>query len=194
MHPSATEVRMDTTVGSPLDVELPTRVSARGVIAGMLVGLALAAMMMALGNAIGATAFPRTGSPRVVSVELAAWFLLSFAVGAFGGGWIAAAAAPALRRRDGVLHGVVTWAAIALVSLTLVGGVMRSLAVGMLSDGSLGSQSGDAPPHAMSRHKGVEIGAWGGFAALVVPLLAAVGGGAIGAARERRVAGRRRYL
>ena len=193
MHPAATEVRMDTTVRSPLDVEWPTRVSARGVIAGMLVGLALAAMMMALGNAIGATAFPRTGSPRVVSVELAAWFLLSFTVGAFGGGWIAAAAAPALRRRDGVLHGLVTWAAIALVSLTLVGGVMRSLAVGMWSDGSLGSQSGDGL-HAMSRHKGIEIGAWGGFAALIVPLLAAVGGGAIGAARERRVVGRRRYL
>ena len=160
---------MDTVQRSPLDFGLATRVSVRGVLAGVLVGMALAVMMMALGNAVGATAFPRADSPRSASLELAAWFLFSFAVGAFGGGWIAAAAARALRRRDGILHGLVTWAAIALVSISLVGGVMRGVVLGRPG-------------------KGAEIGAWGGFAALVVPLLAAVAGGVIGAARERRAA------
>jgi hypothetical protein len=178
------------TVQSSLPIELPARVSVRGVLAGMLVGLALATTLMALGNAIGATAFARVGPPRAASLEIAGWFLLSFAVGAFAGGWVAAGAARALRRRDGVLHGLVTWAAIALVSLSLVGGVMHGVAVGALSGGSLGGEAGDRP-QAMLRRKSAEIGAWGTFATMLVPLLAAVGGGVIGASRERRAAGLR---
>ncbi|MCU1280795.1 MAG: hypothetical protein JWM53_4341 [bacterium] len=162
---------MDTVQGS-LERELPTRISARGVIAGMLVGLALAAMLMALGNAIGVTALSREGSPRLMGVGFAGWFVLSFAVGAFAGGWLAAGAARALRRRDGVLHGIVSWAALALISSSLVRGVMHGVTASMLGDRLL-----------------VAVGAWGTFAAMLVPLLAAVAGGIVGAARERRVAG-----
>ncbi|MGZ3406192.1 MAG: hypothetical protein ACXVAN_07080 [Polyangia bacterium] len=177
------------TVRSSLEIELPARVSVRGVLAGMLVGLALATTMMALGNAVGAAALPRAGSQRAASLELAGWFLLSFVVGAFAGGWVAAGAARALRRRDGVLHGLVTWAAIALVSLSLVGGVMHGVAVGVLSGGPLGGEPGDRPQAMLLRRRGAEIGAWGTFATLLVPLLAAVGGGVVGASRERRAAG-----
>lgn len=178
---------METVVGST-DVELPARISARGVIAGLLVGLALAAMMMALGAAIGISAFPRDGSARMAGLGFAGWFLFSFAVGAFAAGWIAAGASRALRRRDGLLHGLVTWAALALVSLSVVGGVMRGVAVGMLGDGSLGGETSNLSP-SMSRRHGAEFGAWGTFAALLVPLLAALGGGAVGVTRERRAAG-----
>lgn len=178
---------MDTVQGS-VDVELPTRVSARGVIAGILVGLALAATVMALGTAIGVTAFPRAGSPRNLGVGFAAWFLLSLVVGCFSGGWLASGAARALRRRDGVLHGLVTWAAIALISMSLVGSVMRGAAIGVLGDGALGD---DTSGPAASQHRGAEVGAWGAFAALFLPMLAAIGGGVLGVGRERRVAGLR---
>jgi hypothetical protein len=178
---------MDTVQGS-MDVELPARISARGVIAGILGGLALAAVMMALGTAVGVTAFPLDGTARLAGVALAAWSLLSFAVGGFAGGWLAAACARALHRRDGVLHGLITWAALALVSMSLVGGVMRGAAVGILGESSLGGEAGDQAP-ALSRHKGAELRAWGTFAGLLVPLFAAVAGGALAASRERRIAG-----
>src|SRR5512142_2022544 len=118
---------MDLEQGSA-NVELPVRVSARGVIAGAIVGLALAAMLTALGAAIGMTAFPGARAQRSTGFGVVAWFVLALGCGAFGGGWCAAGAARALRRRDGVLHGIVTWAAIALVSLTTLGGIMRSVA------------------------------------------------------------------
>ena len=178
---------MDTVSGS-VEVDLPTRISARGVIAGLLVGLALPAIVMSLGTAIGVTTFPRGGSPHGVGIGFAAWFLLSFVIGAFAGGWVAAGAARALRRRDGVLHGLVTWATMALISLSLVGGVMRGLAAGMLGEGSLGGESGDLG-RMMPLQRGAEIGAWGTFVALLLPLLAAVAGGILGASRERRAAG-----
>ncbi len=176
---------MDTPQGF-VDVELPTRISARAVIAGILVGLALAAMIMALGTAVGVTAFPRAGSPRNLGVGFAAWFLLSLTVGAFGGSWVASGAARALHRRDGVLHGLVTWAAITLISMSLVGTVMRGAAAGMLGEGTLGPEPGGP---AASQHRGAEVSAWGAFAALLLPMLAAMGGGVLGVSRERRVVG-----
>jgi len=157
----------------PLDIH--RRISARAVLAGILVGLALAAMFMALGAAIGASTLPRTGNdPRSIGLGFAAWFIVALTVSAFGGGWVAAGAARALRRRDGVLHAIVTWAAMALASSSLVGGVMHRVAVGMLGDRTLASP---------------QLGAWGAFAALCIPLLAAIAGGLIAASRERHVLG-----
>lgn len=167
-------------------LELHRRISARAVIAGILVALALVATMMALGTAIGVTAFPRTDSMRRIGLGFGGWALLSFAVAAFAGGWVAAGAARALRRRDGVLHAIVTWAAMALATSSLVGGVMHRVAVGMLGDRSL---DGEAGGRAMSQLAGAQIGAWGAFAALVVPMVAAIFGGLIGASRERHVLG-----
>lgn len=162
---------MDLEQGSA-EVVLPVRVSARGVIAGAIVGLALAAMLAALGAAIGMTAFPGARDQRSTGFGVVGWFVLALGCGAFGGGWCAAGAARALRRRDGVLAGIVTWALMALVSLSTLGGVMRSVAAASRGDRSL-----------------LAAGAWGSFIALAVALVAAIGGGLVGVLRERRVAG-----
>jgi hypothetical protein len=166
-----------------IELDLRPRIGAVAVISGILVGLALAATMMALGTAIGVTAFPGTTSLRHAGLGFAGWFLLSLSLGTFAGGWIAAGAARVLRRRDGVLHGIVTWSAIALISLSLVGNVMRGAAVGMLGEGAL-----PGAPSSVQQH-GAEVGAWGAFAALFIPLCLAMLGGVIGVRRERRAAG-----
>ncbi|HEX6837838.1 MAG TPA: hypothetical protein VF334_14760 [Polyangia bacterium] len=162
---------MDLEQGS-VDVELPIRVSARGVISGAIVGLALAAMLTALGAAIGMTAFHGARGGRSTGFAVVGWFVLALGCGAFGGGWCAAGASRALRRRDGVLAGIVTWALVALVSLSTLGAVMRSVAATSMGDRSL-----------------VAAGAWGSFLALLVALVAAIVGGLLGVSRERRVAG-----
>jgi len=171
---------------APETLELHHRISARGVISGILVGLALAALMIALGTAVGITAFPHSSSPTGVGIGFAVWFLVSFTVAAFGGGWVAAGASRALRRRDGVLHAIVTWAAMALATSSLIGGVMHRVAAGMLGGGR--SLEGE-PGGGMSQLAGAQFGAWGAFAALFIPMLAAIAGGLIGASRERHVLG-----
>ncbi len=162
---------MDIVQGS-VDVELPIRVSARGVIAGILVGLALAALLMALGAAIAVTSFGRVNS-HASGIFIGAWFLVTFAASAFGGSWLAAGAARALRRRDGVLHGIVTWAAMLLLATPMVSTIMRDIVrSGLAGDPSL-----------------AKLAAWGAFVVPAVALVAAIVGGLVGVARERRVAG-----
>jgi hypothetical protein len=151
------------------NLDLPSRISARGVISGVLVGLACEAMLMVLGTAIGLTALrPRFGVARDVGLAFSAWLLLATIVSAFFGAMVAAGAARSIRRRDGVLHGVVTWAGVTLIGVSPLGGMI------VRPDESVGSAA---------------IGTWGMFAAMLLPLLAAIGGGALAAGRERRNAG-----
>jgi hypothetical protein len=163
---------MDIVQGS-MGVALPARVrvSARGVIAGILVGIALIALLVALGAAIGATAFPRAIG-RSSGIAIAIWLLVSFAAASFGGGWTAAGGARAVRRRDGVLQGIVTWAAMTILGTPMVGSMMRDvIRSGLAGDPSL-----------------VKLAAWGAFAVPAVGLGAAILGGLVAVARERRVA------
>jgi hypothetical protein len=166
------------TIEGPMDLELKTRVSVRGIIAGVLVALAFELMLMVLGTAIGTTVFPRrTEVGKGAAIGLASWFMLALLISAFAGGWVAAGGARALRARDGVLQGMVTWAVVSLIGVSLVGGAVRGAVAGIFGLGA---------DQAAAR---VAMGNWGLFAALLLPLLAAMLGGVAGAIRERRVIG-----
>ena len=218
---------MDTVQGSTdiADVQFPTRVSARGVVSGLLVGLALEAMLLVLGAAIGLSALQPSGDvAKGLGIGFAVWLLLTLIISAFFGGWVAAGAGRAIRTRDGVLHGVVTWAAVTVVGLALVGGAVRG-AVGSIfgvaktatqaaasspavnravdnqaQQGGVQQQIGNAVDQATRNPEqlaaktseaahGAGLGSWGLFIALILPLGAAIGGGAWAAGRERHVAG-----
>jgi hypothetical protein len=201
---------MDTVQGSTdiADVQFPTRVSARGVVSGLLVGLALEATLLVLGAAIGLSALQPTGDvAKGLGIGFAVWLLVTLVISAFFGGWVAAAAGRAVRARDGVLHGVVTWAAVTVVGLALVGGAVRG-AVGSIFGiasnqaqqpgvqqqiGNAIDQATDNPQQLAAKTNeaahGAGLGSWGLFIVLIVPLGAAIGGGAWAAGRERRVAG-----
>lgn len=161
---------MDAVQETPAtNLDLPSRISARGVIAGVLVGLACEAMLMVLGTAIGLTALrPRPGFTRDLGLAFSAWLLFATMVSAFVGALVAAGAARSIRRRDGILHGVVTWAGVTLIGVSPMGRMIV--------------RPGESADSAA-------IGTWGMFAAMVVPLVCAIGGGALAAARERRNAG-----
>jgi hypothetical protein len=127
------------------NAELPSRISARGVIAGVLVALALAVMLMVLGAAVGLSAFaPRGDVAKGLGIGYAAWVLLTLVVSAFFGGWVATGAAHAVRGRDGVLHGVVTWAAVTVLGVALVGGAVRGAIGGMIGVGKTAITAGAA--------------------------------------------------
>jgi hypothetical protein len=180
---------MDTLPGSTgsTEVAFATRVSARGVISGLLVGLALEATLLVLGAAIGLSALRPGGSfARGLGIGFAVWLLVTLLCSAFVAAWIASAAARAVRRRDGVLHGVVTWGAFSLVGLSLVGNVVSGSVGSLFTAIANASRLSDGAFEAV-HHAG--LGSWGMFLALMLPLFAAIGGGAVAAGRERRVVG-----
>lgn len=140
---------MDTVLGSTdlTDVQFPTRVSARGIISGLLVALALEASLLVLGAAIGLTAFQPSGEvAKGLGIGFAAWVLLTLLVSAFFGGWVAAAAGRTIRTRDGVLHGVVTWAAVTVVGLALVGGAVRGVVGSIFGVAKTATQAAASSP------------------------------------------------
>jgi hypothetical protein len=105
---------MATVTGSHVD--LASRLSARAITVGVFVTLASARLLMVFGGAIGLWSF----RPRMSPHELGAGFwivsFIAWIVGTFFGGYIAAISARATARRDGLLHGLATWAIAAVLA------------------------------------------------------------------------------
>ena len=83
------------------------RISVRAVVAGALVELALIGLVLTLARSLGwsfVSAEQRLGAASVV-FGIAAW-----TAGALAGGYAAAVVSRSVDRRDGIAHGVVTWA------------------------------------------------------------------------------------
>lgn len=96
-------------------IDLMSRISVRGIGAGVLVLLASQLVLMALGGAFKVWGFPSTatmGRVQEQSTAYWAWSFLCWIASAFVGGYVAAVAARASTQRDGLLHGAVTWAAV----------------------------------------------------------------------------------
>lgn len=203
-----------------------SRLSFRAVGAGILVALVSQVVLLLLGGAIGLMAIePDRQIAQGVGIGFLVWLLISLAVSAFLGAWVAASAAQTIERRDGLLHGLLTWAAVSLIGVFLVGGAVRSTLAGAFnfvagttraavqspaaedltkgrSAEDIASQAGGAlegagqaleDPRTAERVEsgatGAAIGLWGLLAAFILPLLAALGGGALGSRSERKVLG-----
>jgi len=91
------------------------------LVGGVLVAAVLQVLLMTLGAAIGLTAFT-AGEQQQAEIQLgyAGWLVLSLVLSVFFGALVAAAGARSPLRGDGVLHGVVIWAAIGLLGFFLV--------------------------------------------------------------------------
>ena len=114
------------------------RISWGAVLAGVVVVLVVQMALMLLGLAIGtATIDPVAGNtPQASTLGIggAAWWLGATAVSVFLGAWVAGRLAGQPSPTDGLLHGVVTWAAATLVAIYLL-----STAIGGLVGGAFGA-------------------------------------------------------
>lgn len=110
------------------------RISWGAIIAGIVVTLVIQLLMMLLGLAIGASTLdPATAaSPQASSFGIGAgiWWLIATAVSIFAGAWVAGRLAGMPTRTDGMLHGVVTWAAATLLGIYLLTSTLGSLVGG----------------------------------------------------------------
>lgn len=182
---------MQARIEGPGVPSLPiARLSFRAVAAGVLVALVTQVVLLLLGGAIGLTAFEPSGQvARAVGFGFLAWLMLSLCASAFFGAWVAASTAQTVERRDGLLHGLLTWAAVSLVGAFLVGGAVRNTLSGVF--GFVGKTVTAAAPAVDGNLDvtGTAIGLWGLLWAFILPLGAALVGGAVGARTERKVLG-----
>ncbi|HKD59652.1 MAG TPA: hypothetical protein VKB47_04295 [Terracidiphilus sp.] len=113
---------------------VPRRVSWGAIFAGATAVIAVELLLNLLGAGVGAaTINPQQGQLPGQGLALGAviWFALSCIISLFIGGWIVGRLAERSSKRDGALHGFVTWA---VASLVLV--YMLSTAVGGLLGGA----------------------------------------------------------
>ena len=113
---------------------VPRRVSWGAIFAGATAVIAVELLLNLLGAGVGAaTINPQQGQLPGQGLALGAviWFALSCIISLFIGGWVVGRLAERSSKRDGALHGFVTWA---VASLVLV--YMLSTAVGGLLGGA----------------------------------------------------------
>jgi hypothetical protein len=103
------------------------------IFAGVTAAIAVQLLLNLLGVGVGAaTINPQQGQPgQGLAVGAAIWFVISTIISLFVGGWVAGRLAGTPDKRDGALHGFVTWA---LASLALF--YLLSTAVGGLLGGA----------------------------------------------------------
>ena len=103
------------------------------ILAGVTAAIAVQLLLNLLGIGVGAaTINPQQGQPgQGLAVGAAIWFVISSIISLFVGGWIAGRLAGTPNKKDGALHGFVTWA---LASLALF--YLLSTAVGGLLGGA----------------------------------------------------------
>ncbi|HEY9517519.1 MAG TPA: hypothetical protein VIQ74_17805 [Gemmatimonadaceae bacterium] len=188
-------------------IERPAfRVSWGAVFAGLVVALALQAVLTLLGTAIGLTALDgATG--REFGIGAGIWLILSILVSLYVGGLVTGRLAGVLTRGDGALHGVLMWGLSTVLGLYLLASGVSSLlggAVQLASSGAAGTagtaaqggrvaQSMDSAARSMmdtiqesagevvsNTREGAARGAW--FALLGLALSA--GAAALGAAQK----------
>jgi hypothetical protein len=103
------------------------------VIGGVLVAAVTQVLLMTIGAAIGLTAFSAVDQAQTeVQLGYAAWLVISLFVSVLIGSYVAAAGSRSPWRKDGLLHGAVTWAAIGLLGFFIVGQRAEDLLGGAL--------------------------------------------------------------
>jgi hypothetical protein len=117
-------------------VDMISRLSWGAVFGGTAVTLTTVMLLMLLGISIGFFAVEPASEENPfggVATGSTIWWVLSWLVALFLGGWISSRFAGLQRKFDGALHGIVTWALTFLVSFLLL-----TNTVGMILGGTFG--------------------------------------------------------
>jgi hypothetical protein len=139
------------------------------VLAGVVVALAVGACLLAVGGAIGVTAArPSERMLRGLSYGFLAWTLASLFASGLIGSWVTGLFGSAPTVRAGMLHGLVVWALLMVLSTSVLANVVQTAVIragGTHIGGGLSAI----------------LGAWGVVAAMILPLVGALVGGWAGA-------------
>lgn len=178
------------------------------VLAGLFVTIGASILLSLFGLAIGVTAVNPLSAQAAQSFGIGAaiWWGVQSLITVFIGGFAAAKLGGAIRRGDGIVSGLLTWATALVFTMWLfgsaAGGALSSVATGaaagapaviaMQPPGARAVPGQTQPPRAptgpeVQQAKQAAAGTlWYTFAVSALSLVAGIGGGALGATGERR--------
>ncbi|TKD12078.1 hypothetical protein [Polyangium fumosum] len=173
-----------------------SRIRWSSVLAGLFLSLGTLVLLGLLGFATGVSVLDPSGRTSLerLATGMALWMGFASLVALFVGSYAAAKLGGAIRRGDGALAGVLTWA----VSLALLVFVVGNGAPPFFGTEELGRPTGfesaitfaqrtePFPPSFRFQHGELIRAAWLSFGGAVITLLAATFGGALGAVGRRR--------
>ena len=124
----------------------PSRVSWASVWAGVLVGVVTLILLNMLGVGIGFSTLDiqEEGNPaKGLGIGSGIWYVVSSLIALFVAGWVSGRMAQTRKLFDGMLHGVLTWCVVTLVSLYFITSTIGSVigGAGSLVGSSLSSLS-----------------------------------------------------
>ncbi|HSQ05098.1 MAG TPA: hypothetical protein VLN59_13730, partial [Burkholderiales bacterium] len=116
---------------TPVRTRFPA-ISWPAIFAALAVGIAVQLLLTLTGFAVGVIAAERgVGSRETITLAAAGWSAISMLIAALLGGYVAGRASGLRRTGDGVMHGLVSWAAstvlYAMLATTAIGGLTTGL-------------------------------------------------------------------
>ncbi len=118
------------------DIGSVTHISWGSVIAGTIIALMVQFTWIMLGLAIGFGVAPpavQGGALGGLGIGAAIWWILGSIISLFVGGWVASRMAGIQRLFDGILHGLVTWGLVTLITVYIL-----SSGIGTVIGGAFG--------------------------------------------------------
>jgi ABC-type transport system involved in multi-copper enzyme maturation permease subunit len=168
-----------------------SRISWGAIVAGAAVAMAIYALLMALGVAVGMSVSDDVNA-RTLGTGAGVWGFISLLVALFAGGWVTTQVTVGESRTEAILYGVVLWATTSVLLLWLtVNGVRAGLdtaaASRSLSGANQTAASADAGQSPEERQAAIERareagkeGSWWAFAGMLISMVAALGGALVG--------------
>ena len=183
---------MSTTVERSVDYgysSVRTRISWGAILAGVAVAMAIYALLMSLGVAIGMSVSDDVNS-RTLGTSAGVWGFISLLVALFAGGWVTTQVTVGESRTEAVLYGVVLWATTSVLLLWLTANGVRAgmdSAAAMQTMAGASTEAVDTPQTIEQRQVALDRardagkeGSWWAFAGILLSMVAAIVGALVG--------------
>ncbi len=182
----STVIERDVDYGS-----VRSRISWGAILAGAAVAMAIYALLMALGVAVGMSVSDDVNA-RSLGTGAGVWGFISLLIALFAGGWVTTQVTVGESRTEAILYGVVLWGTTSVLLLWLtVNGIRAGVDTAAASRNmttanqtAASTNAGQTPEERQAsidraRQAGKE-GSWWAFAGMLLSMVAAVGGALVG--------------
>ena len=168
-----------------------SRISWGAILAGAAVAMAIYALLMALGVAVGMSVSDDVDR-STLGTSAGVWGFISLLIALFAGGWVTTQVTTGESRTEAILYGVVLWAttSVLLICITANGaraGIDAARAVQSMTGGNEVSATADNPQTQDERREYMERareagkeGSWWAFAGMLLSMVASIGGALVG--------------
>lgn len=168
-----------------------SRISWGAILAGAAVAMAIYALLMALGVAVGMSVSDEVNA-NTLGTSAGVWGFISLLIALFTGGWVTTQVTVGESRTEAILYGVVLWATTSVLLLWIAAsgaraGIDAAAAVQNMTGGNQTAAAPDAGQNAAEREEAMERareagkeGSWWAFAGMLLSMVAAIGGAMVG--------------